>query len=222
MKRVFISLPMKNLRRDEILEKQYEVIRKMEEYLGEPLELIQSFNDDFTKDSRPLEFLGKAIEKLSKADYAVFCEDWDKSRGCVIEYKCCQSYGIEIIFEDAMVSPEYFEKIKDKRVLESLLKKINIKILKRAYDNVNPFYNKYYKSKEENMYVFVKEIVPDESGINDYFILNCDYFRIYNDSTFEINTGFLLEYADVEDFIEISREEFKEEYSKCLDKYITF
>lgn len=66
----------------------------------EDVEIIDSFFENVPHDAKPLWFLGKSFELLSTADVAYFIKDWDKYRGCKMEYKACVDYGIEIITEN--------------------------------------------------------------------------------------------------------------------------
>lgn len=97
MKKLFISQPMKDKTDDEILKERENAIKKAEEKLGEPVEVIDSFFQHAPADARPLWFLGKSLELLSTADVAYFADGWVDARGCRIEHLCALEYGIEII-----------------------------------------------------------------------------------------------------------------------------
>lgn len=97
MKKLFISQPMKDKSDDEILSEREKAIKKAEEKLGEPVEVIDSFFQHAPADARPLWFLGKSLELLSTADVAYFADGWVDARGCRIEHLCALEYGIEII-----------------------------------------------------------------------------------------------------------------------------
>lgn len=92
--KVFISQPMGGKTLEEILDDRATLILKVEKILNNP-----SFIDNIEKDGdvNPLESLGRSIEKLAEADIAVFAEGYKKSRGCKIEYTCCEKYGIPIL-----------------------------------------------------------------------------------------------------------------------------
>lgn len=97
MKKLFISQPMKDKTDDEILKEREKAIAAAREYLGEDVEVIDSFFKDAPHDAKPLWFLGKSIELLSTADVAYFAKGWDNARGCKIEHDCAVSYGINTI-----------------------------------------------------------------------------------------------------------------------------
>ena len=88
---------MKDKSDDEILSEREKAIKKAEEKLGEPVEVIDSFFQHAPADARPLWFLGKSLELLSTADVAYFADGWVDARGCRIEHLCALEYGIEII-----------------------------------------------------------------------------------------------------------------------------
>lgn len=100
MKKLFISQPMKNKTDEEILKERENVIEKAKEYLGENVEIIDSFFQSALHDAKPLWFLGKSLELLSSADIAYFAKGWENARGCRIEHECAMLYGIEILDDE--------------------------------------------------------------------------------------------------------------------------
>ena len=97
MKKLFISQPMKDKANDEILKEREKAIADARKYLGEDVEVIDSFFKDAPHDARPLWFLSKSLELLSTADVAYFAKGWDSARGCRIEHNCAVAYDINII-----------------------------------------------------------------------------------------------------------------------------
>ena len=61
------------------------------------IEVIDSFFDGEPK--TPLWYIGESIKLLGQADIAYFCKDWEKYRGCCIEYECCVRYSIKHVEE---------------------------------------------------------------------------------------------------------------------------
>ena len=49
---------------------------------------------------RPLFFLAKSLEEMSKCNAVYFCKGWEKARGCKIEHDAAVAYGLEIIYEE--------------------------------------------------------------------------------------------------------------------------
>ena len=102
MKKLFISQPMKGLTDEEILKAREEIKTRAEQAIGEQVELIDSFVEDYPKEinkSIPVWYLGKSIQFLSQADIVYFGGDWRKARGCKIEYEIAIAYGIKVISE---------------------------------------------------------------------------------------------------------------------------
>lgn len=102
MKKLFISQPMKGLTDEEILKAREEIKTRAEQAIGEQVELIDSFVEDYPREinkSIPVWYLGKSIQFLSQADIAYFGGDWRNARGCKIEYEIANAYGIKTITE---------------------------------------------------------------------------------------------------------------------------
>ena len=102
MKKLFISQPMKGLTDEEILKAREEIKTRAEQAIGEQVELIDSFVEDYPREinkSIPIWYLGKSIQFLSQADIAYFGGDWRNARGCKIEYEVANAYGIKTITE---------------------------------------------------------------------------------------------------------------------------
>lgn len=97
MKKLFISQPMRGKSDEDILKEREQAIAKVQETVGEPVEVIDSFFQSAPADARPLWFLGKSLELLSTADIAYFADGWQDARGCRIEHECAVEYGIDRI-----------------------------------------------------------------------------------------------------------------------------
>ena len=102
MKKLFISQSMRGLKDEEILKAREEIRTRAEQIIGEEVELINSFIEEYPGEinkSIPVWYLGKSIQFLSQADIAYFGGDWRNARGCKIEYEIADKYGIKIIEE---------------------------------------------------------------------------------------------------------------------------
>ena len=97
MKRLFISQPMRGKTNEEILAVREKAIESAERFLGENVEVIDSFFRDAPADVKPLWYLAKSLELLSTADVAYFAKGWDDARDCRIENTCAIEYGIDVI-----------------------------------------------------------------------------------------------------------------------------
>ena len=98
MKVLFISQPMNGKSDEEILKEREQAIAKVKEVVGEDVEVLETFFDDFSVDAKPLEYLARSIEFLAKADIAYFAPGWETARGCKIEHDCARAYGIDILY----------------------------------------------------------------------------------------------------------------------------
>ncbi len=97
MKKVFVSLPRRDKDRSEIISGQQKALSALNEYLSEPLMLIETFIDE---NASPLECLGESIKRMNSADYVLFAEGWENSRGCRIEHESANEYGKKIFCEN--------------------------------------------------------------------------------------------------------------------------
>ena len=101
MKKLFISQPMRGKTDEEILAEREKAIASAERYLGEKVEVIDSFFQNVPDvESKPLWCLGKSLQLMADADVVFFAKDWEKYRGCRIENECAIEYGIELVIED--------------------------------------------------------------------------------------------------------------------------
>lgn len=97
MKKLFISQPMKGKSDKEILREREQAIDSAQRFLGEPVEVIDSFFQGAPAGAKPLWFLGKSLELLSDADIAYFAKGWRDARGCRLEHDAAKAYGIMAI-----------------------------------------------------------------------------------------------------------------------------
>ena len=99
--KVFISQPMIDKTDEEILDERNKAIDNIrKQFNTNDVEILDSYFKDFKvvpgyNINKPLYFLGKAMQILAQADYAYFCKDWDKYRGCKTEHFICNQYGIK-------------------------------------------------------------------------------------------------------------------------------
>lgn len=98
--KIFISQVMRNKSEDEILSERETIKEIVKERLGNNVEFIDSYFEDYNPNSGciPLKYLAKSLELLADADIAVFGKDWEYARGCVVEHKCSVEYGIGIMY----------------------------------------------------------------------------------------------------------------------------
>lgn len=99
MKKLFISQPMNGKTNEEILAVREKAIDSAKKNLGDDVEVIDSYFDDYNPENGcvPLKYLSKSLELLADADVAYFAKGWEEARGCRIENQCAIAYGIEVI-----------------------------------------------------------------------------------------------------------------------------
>lgn len=91
---------MRGLTDEAIKERQQKIFKK---FSTEESVLLDTVVNEAPEGSNEACFcLGRSIMMLSEADVAIFAVGWEKARGCVIEHKVCEEYGIPFIndFED--------------------------------------------------------------------------------------------------------------------------
>jgi|GEM_PF-483310 len=113
MKKLFISQPMRGKSKEEIKEEREIAIVRAKEIVGEDVEVLETFFEDF-KVNNHLGYLAKSIEFLAQADVAYFARGWNKSRGCKIEHTCASEYDVHCIYH-------YGEPGLSKTILENVL-----------------------------------------------------------------------------------------------------
>lgn len=108
MKKLFISVPMKN-RTEENIRKSIEKMHKIAEIVfGEKLEVIDSYNEFDVPDckNQSIRHLGKSIEKLAEADYFIGIRWQDYFKGCSIETDIAYKYGIKSYLVEVELFPD--------------------------------------------------------------------------------------------------------------------
>lgn len=97
MKKLFVSVPMRDRIEEEIKASIQKMKKIAEIYEGEELELIDSYiEDNPPKDSNEgIWYLGESLKKLAQADvFMGICESYDWN-GCCIEMETANKYGIK-------------------------------------------------------------------------------------------------------------------------------
>ena len=95
-KTIFISQPMGGRSDDEINAERRRVIEIARQQFGE-VDVLETFFSNFGPAAKPLDYLARSIEFLSKADVAIFAPGWQDARGCRIEHQCALEYGIIVM-----------------------------------------------------------------------------------------------------------------------------
>lgn len=105
--KVFISQPMSGLSVEEVMQtraRATEIIK--ERYPFKEIEVIDNYNHDLPDGSHPLDYLGRDILMMKDADLVFFVKGHYGSRGCRIEHRVADEYGLNMEFEYTMTEPE--------------------------------------------------------------------------------------------------------------------
>lgn len=92
MKKLFISQPMRGKTPEEITAERERMIAQAEKMFPDGIEVLDTYYKDF--DGNRVEFLGRSIGDLGKADVAIFAPGWENFTGCRCEHTVCQEYDI--------------------------------------------------------------------------------------------------------------------------------
>lgn len=100
--KVMVALPMAN-RSDEEVQRQLHDIRMQFNKLH--IDVVDNF---FTEEiegynNKALFYLGKSIDLIGKVDAVYFAPGWRTARGCIIERRVCEEYGVKILDEDFLL-----------------------------------------------------------------------------------------------------------------------
>ena len=111
-KKLFISQPMKDLTQHEIRDIQRRIVDRYARKIGvlsEDVHVINYFPeyvDELKKsvapEKIPCKFIIKSLDTMIDADAVVFANGWESARGCRIERKFAEEYGIQYFDEDSL------------------------------------------------------------------------------------------------------------------------
>ena len=99
--KAMISQPMNGMSIDDILAARESATAFLTEQ-GYDVEDTFFTDDCFISDDTrnvSIAYLAKSIEAMSKCDTVYFCKGWANARGCKIEHKIAEEYGLIIIDE---------------------------------------------------------------------------------------------------------------------------
>ena len=98
--KVMISQPMNGKTNEQINKEREEVKNKLENCGWEVVDTVFcDYEKDKDKVNIPVFYLAKSIDAMSKVDAVLFMNNWDKSRGCIIEHEICLRYDILMMYE---------------------------------------------------------------------------------------------------------------------------
>lgn len=106
--KLFIAQPMHGLSIPDIQASRVKPLSKLVKYIKGKYDdevgiyIIDNLHHDIPADSPRLKFLGVSIMNLADADLVYFLHGWENAKGCKVEMKACEEYGINHICEDEL------------------------------------------------------------------------------------------------------------------------
>ena len=103
--KAMLSQPMAGKSDEEIVATRERAIKALESMGYEVINTL--FTDEWYSDksmeergvvNKPLCFLAKSLENMSKCHAAYFCKGWQEKRGCRIEHEAAKAYGMKILY----------------------------------------------------------------------------------------------------------------------------
>lgn len=96
--RCYISLPM-NGRSEEAILENIEYAKKLLRGVG--YEPVDAYADlDIPQNNNPgLTYLAHSLEIMATCQFAYFMFGWEKARGCQLEHKAAQEYGLRCMYQ---------------------------------------------------------------------------------------------------------------------------
>lgn len=103
--KVFVSQPMNGESEAIIQSRNYDAECWLRDNLGERIESVSAYTNDecpekMTGPQIGLWYMARSIEKMTECDAILMWGEWQKSRGCKIEAKIAQEYGLPIIVKE--------------------------------------------------------------------------------------------------------------------------
>ena len=102
LKKIFVSLPMKDLDVEAIKTRQKDLFKKYvaKAYSGYRYELMETTHEGLCPPGDNfLWYLGLSIQMLGEADLVIFADDWNTANGCRLEHTACELYSIPHVYE---------------------------------------------------------------------------------------------------------------------------
>lgn len=98
--KVFLSQPMRGFTDEEIQTRRKNDFEQLKKYFGDqPFEIIDTIFEQNAKAKHiPVEYLARSIAELANADFIAMSYNFEQARGCLIEHKIAEEYGIGIIY----------------------------------------------------------------------------------------------------------------------------
>lgn len=101
-KRIYISLPISHYDLDE--RKAY--AKRVESVLSGKYEVVNPFNNGIPDEVDWRVHMKKDIELLLACDAIFMCKEFEKSKGCKLEWDVATTCGMEVFYEDVSLGHE--------------------------------------------------------------------------------------------------------------------
>ena len=99
---VYISIPMKgkDLKHQEMIVNEISIVLKSKGYnVINPFEVCNMIDRNLSDEYYYALCMGKDIAELLKCDTVYFCNGWEKSNGCLLEFAAAKLYNKKIIMK---------------------------------------------------------------------------------------------------------------------------
>ena len=94
--KIMISQPMKGKTKEEINAEREVYVKALEAEGHEILDTVFAESPEEAQ-NKPIWYLSKAIEAMSRVDAMYFLHGWEYARGCKLEHQIAEAYGIKIL-----------------------------------------------------------------------------------------------------------------------------
>ena len=107
--KIMISHGMNGKSEEDILREINRITEKLNDMDIEVAESYFEYNFDNKEIKNiPVMYLAKSIEVMADVNAVLFCNNWEKYRGCRIEHHIAKEYGIKILYEDFLDNKEQY------------------------------------------------------------------------------------------------------------------
>ena len=98
--KVFLSLGMSGREKKDVLNDIEEATSYIQSIYPDAEIINTYFQEEAPKDAGQTYYLGRSIQVLGSCDQVWFINDWENYRGCCVEHKVCEQYGIPYCYLD--------------------------------------------------------------------------------------------------------------------------
>lgn len=106
---VFVSQPFNGVEKEVIFDRMIRIKENLKKITGCRVAILDNYNHiNVPDEAGRIWHLGESIKLLDKADLVIFSNDYDKAKGCKVERKLCQLYGIPYFHETLLEPDEYY------------------------------------------------------------------------------------------------------------------